>query len=632
MSTWRKALVALLTVALLTVGTGIIIWVSVARDRILPQPATLPAPDGTNTVMPVTEVTEASPNAASVLGLVREYSPGALIIVVTPLEGSAEQIIVGEGTEIWRGDGTRVGNEAIAPGLTIYAEGEMDAIGRLVAQTITLVDIEANTPTALPPSPTPKPTSSSDDLAPLGMWHAEYYDNATLSGTPVLVRTDKDIDFQWQLGSPAPGLPKDEFSVRWRGRWDFQAGGYRFYAYSDDGVRLWVDGVLVIDQWRDQSATVASGDVYLTEGEHLVEVAYYDRAHNAQIRVWWDYRGLYPDWKGEYFGNPDLVGDPVLVRNDLALDFDWGARSPDPAVPEDWFSARWTRNVVFEEGGYRFLANVDDGVRVWVDGRLIIDEWHSYAPRTYVGYTYLGDGSHTIRVEFLEQTGNAFIRLWWERIDTFSGWKGEYFDNAELRGDPAFVRDDVAISFDWGTGSPGYGLPSDNFSARWTRSLLLDGGEYVFWAKADDGVRVYLDGTLLIDDWRDSSARLIQEQVTLKQGKHSVVIEYYERGGEALVQVGWALAPTPTPSATTTPSPTRTVTTSPTATPTVTRTPTQTTSPTQTATWTPSPSLSPTATESPTPTLTPTETVSSSGEEVGRAVDSGSISSRVVGR
>jgi len=611
LSVWRKALVAVLTVTLITVGTGIIVWVSVARPRILPQPEPVPLPDATNTSMPLTEVTEPAIDVASVLGLVREYSPGALIIVVTPLEGTAEQIIVSDGVEVWRGDGTPTSPEAITPGLTIYAEGELDAIGRLVARTITLVDIEASTPTSVPPSPTPKPTTSSDDLAPVGMWHAEYYNNVQLAGTAVLVRTDQDIDFQWQLGSPAPGLPKDEFSVRWRGHWSFQTGGYRFYAYSDDGVRVWVDGALVIDQWRDQSATVSSGDVYLTEGEHLVEVAYYERTHNAQIRVWWDYRGLYPDWKGEYYDQPDLTGDPVLVRNDLALDFDWGAGSPDSRVPGDWFSARWTRNVAFEEGGYRFLVNVDDGVRVWIDGRLIIDEWHSYVPRSYVGYTYLDDGPHSVRVELLEQTGDAFIRLWWERIDSFNGWKGEYFDNAEMEGKPAFVRDDVAISFDWAMGSPGSGLPRDNFAARWTRTLLLDGGEYIFWAKADDGVRVYVDGTRLIDDWRDSSARLIQEQVMLKQGRHPVVVEYYERGGEALVQVGWALAPTPTPSATSTPtvttspSPTPTSTTTPTLTMTV--TPTETAVPTVTSTVTvlPSPSLSPSPSATPTETPTP---------------------------
>ena len=75
-------------------------------------------------------------------------------------------------------------------------------------------------------------------------------------------------------------------------------------------------------------------------------------------------------WRGEYFNNPNLQGAPVLVRNDPSINFNWGAGSPAPNIPVDYFSARWTRSLMFDGGMYRFSAQADDGVRVWLDSQL----------------------------------------------------------------------------------------------------------------------------------------------------------------------------------------------------------------------------------------------------------------------
>ncbi|MCB0214974.1 MAG: SH3 domain-containing protein, partial [Anaerolineae bacterium] len=58
------------------------------------------------------------------------------------------------------------------------------------------------------------------------------------------------------------------------------------------------------------------------------------------------------DWRGEYYNNPNLSDSPTLVRNDGSVNFNWGTSSPDPAIPADNFSARWTRNLHFDEGTY----------------------------------------------------------------------------------------------------------------------------------------------------------------------------------------------------------------------------------------------------------------------------------------
>jgi hypothetical protein len=109
-----------------------------------------------------------------------------------------------------------------------------------------------------------------------------------------------------------------------------------------------------------------------------------------------------------------------LIRNDPAVDFNWGSAAPASILPADSFSARWTRTVTFEPGAYRLNAIADDGIRLYLDGLLLIDEWHdSSGSQTYTAQRTLG-GAHQLLVAYYEHGGTARIRLWWERADTTS--------------------------------------------------------------------------------------------------------------------------------------------------------------------------------------------------------------------
>src|SRR5205823_14856144 len=96
----------------------------------------------------------------------------------------------------------------------------------------------------------------------------------------------------------------------------------------------------------------------------------------------------------------------------------------------------------------------------------------------------------------------------------------------------------ATLNYDWGIGGPA-GVPPDNFSARWTGRFNFAGGSVTFTARADDGVRVYLDGTLIIDGWKDQSATTYTATRTVTAGEHEVKVEYYERLEAAVIQVGW---------------------------------------------------------------------------------------------
>lgn len=245
------------------------------------------------------------------------------------------------------------------------------------------------------------------------------------------------------------------------------------------------------------------------------------------------------DWRGEYFNNKDLNGQPVFVRNDPSLSFDWGLGSPDSRIPADFFSARWTRSANFSAGTYRFYTRVDDGVRLWVDGALLINQWREQSPVTYAADIYLGDGSHDLRLEWNELAGGATAILSWERIDTFPDWKAEYYNNPNLQGAPVLVRNEGSINYNWGQGSPAAGVPADNFSTRWTRTVYMDGGDYLFRLQSDDGHRLWVDNDLILDNWRDGNTQLLEARRNIPSGLHQLRLEYFERGGDALIGFAW---------------------------------------------------------------------------------------------
>ncbi|RIK38660.1 MAG: hypothetical protein DCC55_20480 [Chloroflexi bacterium] len=322
------------------------------------------------------------------------------------------------------------------------------------------------------------------------------------------------------------------------------------------------------------------------------------------------------DWRGEYFANPNLSGAPAFVRNDRDVSFDWGQSAPAIGLPANAFSVRWTRSLEFQRGVYRFYARMDDGLRLFIDNTLVLDEWRVGGVREVIVDYPLSDGVHNLRVEFFENTGNAVAQLRWERLpdapQTFPDWRGEYFNNASLSGTPVLVRNDSRIDFAWGGNAPAVGLPDDNFSVRWTRRVDFDAGTYRFFARSDDGIRVYVDGNLVIDEWRDSEAGEVFTDDLFLSGEHDLRVEYYERTGGALAEFSWQRLPeTPTPTWTPVP-PTPTATNTLVPTPTATATPSPTpVPPTPTSTHTPTPTstpddASPTPLPSPTSTVTPT--------------------------
>ncbi len=118
----------------------------------------------------------------------------------------------------------------------------------------------------------------------------EYYNNTELSGKAAVIRKDSKIDFNWKSGAPAAGIGSNSFSIRWQGKIKpVYSENYTFSVSSDDGVRVWIDGKLIIDHWWDQSATIRKGNITLTAGTlYDLKIEYYENRGDASIRLMWE--------------------------------------------------------------------------------------------------------------------------------------------------------------------------------------------------------------------------------------------------------------------------------------------------------------------------------------------------------
>jgi LysM repeat protein len=285
----------------------------------------------------------------------------------------------------------------------------------------------------------PKP--SQPPPASCAYWKGEYFNNAELAGAPSVTRCDKAIAFNWGLGWPTPKISANNFSIRWTRTVNLSEGTYRFTMQMDDGARLFVDNVLVLDEWHTATGQVYVVDVPLGAGNHIVRMEYYEGLGNAYAYLSYalvasstnpstpvatPIPGVPPTpgpnpgtsggaWTCTYYRNQDL-DDPVAMVIVPALSFNWGGESPYPGVPKNLWSMRCTSVQYFPSSGlYQFNAQVDDGVRIYVDGNAVISAWTNHAGTVETGTINVGAGPHTVTTEYYQFGHDSLLTVWWNK-------------------------------------------------------------------------------------------------------------------------------------------------------------------------------------------------------------------------
>jgi uncharacterized protein YraI len=266
------------------------------------------------------------------------------------------------------------------------------------------------------------------------VWRAEYFNNIYFLNPPALQRFEARITYDWGMASPAAGVQTDNFSARWGGDINLSQGTYRFYVMADDEVKVTLDyGLPLIDTFGNaRVGQTLSQDVNLVAGVHHIQIDY--REFTGAASIFFSFESLNdgaqgpsfvmqppapppptvpatgdPFWTAEYFNNRDLSGTPLFVTQENDPSHNWGEGSPDPRISNSDFSVRWTRNIATTGGVFRVRAIADDGVRVFVDNTLILNEWHISTGEIFIKDFSLSTGVHNFRVEYMEVGGLAYL-------------------------------------------------------------------------------------------------------------------------------------------------------------------------------------------------------------------------------
>ncbi len=350
-------------------------------------------------------------------------------------------------------------------GKTAVAKSVYNFTPALPSQTpvISVAPSVAPSPSIAPPTRTPVPALSVNPVVSIDTTKlrdglkADYFKGTDLKDENLTTtKLEKNINFNWGGVAPATGVPASGFSTRFTSKVLAPAtGDYSIGFNHNDGVRVWLGGRLIIDQWKDWDATKCAADtskcvldaqvykasakVRLEQGKYYdLKVEHYDKNGRAVLKMFWKrpssttgevvsqsvfFTPYNPNppygggtgLMGSYYATANLT-DLKMRRTDRVVNFNWGANGPATQW-KDKFSARWEGFVQprFTEK-YTFIVQVNDGARLWIDGKQVINKWtDSATTATYTADVSLTAGKkYPIKLEMYENTGDAVVILRWK--------------------------------------------------------------------------------------------------------------------------------------------------------------------------------------------------------------------------
>ncbi|HEY7500412.1 MAG TPA: PA14 domain-containing protein [Vicinamibacterales bacterium] len=350
--------------------------------------------------------------------------------------------------------------------------------------------------------------------------------------TYVRGRLDPSVNFDWASSAPATGVTADNFAVRWTGQVLAPVtGNYVFTTVADDGVRLWVNSQLVIDNWIDQAVTARnSAPVALLAGTRYdIRMEYYEHAGLATAKLHWSYPSqaqtaipqtqLYPPANRAPLVNAGAdrtIAMPATTALAGSASDD-GLPSPPSQLTTTWSRVSGPGTVTFSNASALNTNATFSAAGTYVLRLTASDSAVTSADDVTIVVTAASGNGLTARYYNDPGTGSRFTTL-------------------------VLTRVDPTVNFNWGTGSPGTGVTTNNFSVRWTGTVQAPvSGSYRFSTVSDDGIRLWVNGQQLINNWTDHAATTnTSAAISLTAGvKYTITLEFYERGGDAVARLQW---------------------------------------------------------------------------------------------
>jgi len=481
----------------------------------------------------------------------------------------------------------------------------------------------------------------------------DYFGNLDLAGAPLMVRKDRTVNFDWDIGAPVELAKPGPFSVRWTGEIQAQfTEPYTLYLETDEGVRVWLDGRLVMNDWVNRYDGKSQATVNLVAGQkYPLQIEYYKDHGLAHARMLWSSPSTpkRPVPQSQLYA----AADTLAAAGDLIEEPEADPMAPWAVAPSSQLSGVWRHcdigpsagggaevsNGVFTVTGYGSdIWNKTDGLHYvyqpltgdgqvvarvlgmaganpWAKAGLMIretldagskhatlactianglgyfwrvggsnDTFYSAANRldtpcwlklvregdllggfistngvnwqladwervtmgkkVYIGLTVSSHDDQELCTAWFDQVKVSFVNAPnpLPVIGAGDGLKGDYFANMNLSGAPGLSRVDPVVLFDWGEHAP-TGLPSpDYFSIRWTGEIQAKYTEpCTFYLYTDDGVRVWLNEQLIINNWVDQYEGESTATVNLTAGQRYLLrVEYYQNRSLAHARLLWS--------------------------------------------------------------------------------------------
>lgn len=271
---------------------------------------------------------------------------------------------------------------------------------------------------ASPSGGTPPPTPTSGT----GL-RGDYYNSITPTGAITFTRTDATVNFDWG-SDPGVGVSSDNFSVRWTGQVQpLYSETYTFYTVSDDGVRLWVNGTQVINNWTDHPATENSGTITLTAGQRYdIRMEFYERSGGAVARLSWSSSTqakqiipasqLYPATSSQ--SNPPLILD----------DFESGTLTKWNTFAGPGSNITGSTSAPAQAGNY--AMNVNYNVTDWAGIEQLFNAGRNWSGYNYLDFWFYGNSSgNRFRVELYDNgvSAGSAERFEYQFVDDVAGWR-----------------------------------------------------------------------------------------------------------------------------------------------------------------------------------------------------------------
>ena len=376
---------------------------------------------------------------------------------------------------------------------------------------------------------------------------AEYFDNIDFTNLK-LTRTDATVNFNWGNGSPNAAIGADTFSARWTGQVQAKySESYTFYTTSDDGIRLWVNGQQIINQWVDQASKEVSGKITLVAGQKYdIRLEYFENTGGAVAKLSWasasQAKQVIP--QAQLFNTQGLT-TIEFAQSSFNVNENGGTATVTLRRNGNTSAAS---SVQVSTSNGTALASSDytatSGIVTFAIGE---------ASKTFtvpILNDTVSEPSETINLTLSNVSGAALATQTTATITiadddasagTGTGLSGEYFDNIDLT-NLKLTRTDATVNFDWGAGSPDASIGIDTFSARWTGQVQAKYSEtYTFYTSSDDGARLWVNGQQIINQWVNQGNTEVAGSITLVAGqKYDIRLEYFENGGEAVSQLSWS--------------------------------------------------------------------------------------------